>query len=166
MSMLPRSLSSTAVLVVPLLIVSLAGQAAPARAELTFTAVLDGQHAVPPTDSSATGTATLVLNDARTEVRYSIQFTGLVGQETAAHFHRGKAGTIGPILYTLPLGSSKAGVWPVSEEEVADLLAGRVYILVHSDPYWTGEIRGDLELVSLATDRATWGRLKSIFSQP
>ncbi len=165
MSMLPRSLSSTVSLVVPLLIISLV-QAAPARAELTFTAVLDGQHAVPSTDSPATGTATLVLNDARTEVRYSIQFTGLVGQETAAHFHRGKAGTIGPILYTLPLGSSKAGVWPVSEEEVADLLAGRVYILVHSDPYWTGEIRGDLELLSLATDRATWGRLKSIFSQP
>lgn len=166
MNMLPRRLTSPVVFVVPLLILSLAAQATPAQAEMTFTAVLDGQHSVPPTDSPATGTATLVLNDARTEVRYDIQFTGLVGQETEAHFHRGRAGTIGPILYTLPLGSSMTGVWPVSEEEVADLLAGHVYILVHSDPYWTGEIRGDLELVSLATDRATWGRLKSIFSQP
>jgi hypothetical protein len=54
----------------------------------------------------------------------------------------------------------------VTEEEVADLLAGRVYILVHSDSYRTGEIRGNVELLSLAADHATWGRLKTIFNQP
>jgi hypothetical protein len=150
----------------PALLLALLLAPAPGRAELVFTAVLDGSQAVPPTDSPATGTATLVLDEAREAIAYSVEYSVLEGEETEAHFHQGRPGTPGPILFTLPLGSPKAGTWPVTPDIVAELLAGRVYVLIHSDPYWTGEIRGNFALESLASDRATWGRLKAIFEQP
>jgi hypothetical protein len=150
----------------PALLLALLLAPAPGRAELVFTADLAGARAVPPTDSPATGTATLVLDEAQGVVTYSVEFTVLEGEETEARFHRGRPGTPGPILFTLPLGSPKTGTWPVTPDIVAELLAGRVYVLIHSDPYWTGEIRGDFALESLASDRTTWGRLKAIFNQP
>jgi hypothetical protein len=80
----------------------------PAEAAI-FTATLSGDQEVPPVNSAAMGSATLVLNDARDRLDINIQFTGLDldGNQTpamddnvtAAHIHRAPAGDTGPVVF-------------------------------------------------------------------
>ena len=130
-----------------------------ASAETLFQATLNGVQAGTP--STATGSASLILNDAQTEVAYTITFSGLEGTEGAAHFHNAAPGQNGPVLAGLPLGSPKVGVWNVSPGDVVELFAGRVYINVHTDVYATGEIRGDVSFVAVPADETSWSEIKS-----
>jgi len=118
------------------------------NADTFFSAVLDGATA--GTASPASGTATFVLDEAETEVAYVIEYGGLVGAETVAHIHNAPPGVIGPVFHNLAFGSPKVGVWPVGPFEVAELRAGRVNILIHTELYPGAEIRGDLVLSPVA----------------
>ena len=111
-------------------------------ADTYYTAVLDGPTA--GNSSSATGTATFILNAAETEVSYVIEYGGLLGVETVAHIHNAPPGVVGPVFWDLDYGSPKTGIWPVGLFEVAELNAGRANILIHTDLYAAGEIRGNL----------------------
>ncbi len=133
----------------------------PASAATIYTAVLDGPTANTP--SPATGTATLTLNDAETEVRYEIQFSELVGIEQMSHFHASLRGMDGPILTTLAVGSPKVGTWEVGPYEVGELQAGRVYINVHTDLYAVGEIRGNVVFSSVANEAVAWSAVKALY---
>ena len=130
-------------------------------AGVRYDVVLNGPNA--GTASAATGTAVLILNDAQDELTYEITHTGLEGKENAAHFHYGPPGAVAPILLTLPLGSPKTGVWSLSPEDLGFLLAGEVFILVHSDVYMAGEIRGNVTQGQVATEKGTWGSVKGLF---
>jgi len=145
----------------PLAAVLAALPCAPAAAATLFTAVLDGDTA--NTASFATGMATLTLNDAETEVAFHIEYTGLDGVEGPSHFHRGVPGTDGPVLFTLPSGSPKDGVWPVSPTEVSYLFGDAVYINVHTDVYPGGEIRGNVSFQSVPAEPASWSAVKALF---
>jgi hypothetical protein len=138
-----------------------------ARAETLFVATLDQSQNVPPTGSPGTGTAALVLNDAQTEVDYYITYSGLEGTETNAHFHNAPPGENGSILYPLPLGTPKVGTWPVTVHDVGYLLAGEVYVNIHTDLYIGGEIRGDISEsstgIKLTPLTATWARIKALY---
>ena len=134
-----------------------------AGAETFFAAVIDGSQPVPPTGSPATGTALLVLNDSMDEVAYEIEFEGLLGEETSAHFHNAAPGQNGGVIFGLPLGSPKVGVWPVGPFEVDELLAGRVYVNVHSTEHPSGEIRGDIGLIETPAEQTSWGNVKALY---
>lgn len=112
------------------------------QATTFYKARLDGPTA--GTDSPATGTAIMILNAEETEISYTITYDGLIGTETVAHIHNAPPGVIGPVFHDLTYGSPKTGTWSVGPFEVAELNAGRVNILIHSDPYFGGEIRGDV----------------------
>jgi len=114
------------------------------QAATVFTTALAGSNETPPNASPATGFAVLTLNDAQTQVTFHIQFSGLVGTETAAHLHHAPPGVAGPVVFGLPLGSPKNGVWPVGPTEVAWLTAGEIYVNIHSTSFPGGEIRGNL----------------------
>jgi len=124
---------------------------------------MTGAQAVPPNGSGAYGTVTVILNDAETEAAYTVNFAGLEGEQTAAHFHNAPPGTPGPILFTLPLGSPLAGFWAVTPFAVQELFAGRVYINVHSNLFPAGEIRGDLVLTVVETAPSSWGEIKALY---
>jgi hypothetical protein len=135
--------------------------------ETLFVATPDGSQNVPPTGSGATGTAALVLNDAQTEVEYFITYTDIEGNETGAHFHHAPPGENGDILYALPLGTPRTGTWPVTAHDVGYLLAGEVYVSIHTDLYLPGEIRGDISHsftdVETGTASLTWSRIKALY---
>ncbi len=135
--------------------------AVPTLAETIYTATLDGASAGTP--SAGSGTATLTLNDAGTMVSYNITYSGLVGSEVAAHFHNAAPGVAGPVLSPLPAGEPKVGTWAVGAFEVGELNAGRVYINIHTDMYGAGEIRGNIEFSSVATEATSWGAVKALF---
>lgn len=145
----------------------LAAAAGVVSAETMFQATLDEAQNVPPTGSGATGTATLLLNDAQTEVDYVVTYTDLEGNEVGAHIHKAPPGQNGSPVHTLPPGTPKFGRWSVTVHDVGDLFAGLVYVNVHTDAYFNGEIRGNFSesATGLAAEprQTSWGRIKQLF---
>src|SRR5258708_21255175 len=71
---------------------------------LVFTANLNGAQETPPNNSTATGTATLLLSPDEQTALVSLNFNGLSSAETAAHIHGPAApGTQGNILFPLTI---------------------------------------------------------------
>jgi uncharacterized repeat protein (TIGR01451 family) len=108
-----------------------------------FVATLTGAQEVPPTNSSATGTATLLLSPDETTARVSVSFSGLSSAQTDAHIHGPAAvGVSGPVLFPLPLGQVNDFQISLTSNQVQDLKNGLLYVNVHSSNFTTGEIRG------------------------
>ena len=132
------------------------GQILPAPAApptLQFTATLRGAEQVPSVASSGTGTATIVLDTAETQITVNVTFSGLTSNATAAHIHgTGVPGTNAAVLFNFS-GTSAAtsGIIPqqvfaVSPSEVAALKAGQYYFDIHTTNFSGGEVRGQLLL--------------------
>jgi len=113
------------------------------KPSVLFVANLDGGQEVPPTSSTATGTATLLLSPDETEGRVSLNFSGLTTSETVAHIHGPASfGVSAPALFPLPLGQVDDFQISLTASQVQDLKNGLLYINVHSNNFPNGEIRG------------------------
>ncbi|MGB8509788.1 MAG: PQQ-dependent sugar dehydrogenase [Pyrinomonadaceae bacterium] len=109
-----------------------------------FVANLNGAQEVPPTNSHAIGTATILLDKDETTARVSLNFAGLSAAETASHIH-GPAlpGATAAVAFDLPsTGNFNDFQINVTPQQVRDLKAGLLYINVHSSAFPAGEIRG------------------------
>jgi hypothetical protein len=123
------------------------GQLRPSSA--CFSAKLDGAQEVPPNNSTVTGTGIFGLSPDLKTLVYDISYTGaLSGTETAAHFHRGAPGVIGPVVYPLPAGNPKTLTQTLTISDVNDLLTGQLYVNIHSTGFGDGEIRGQINPAS------------------
>ena len=121
-------------------------------------ATLTGADEVPPVNTVYTGTSTVVVNEARTEIAVTVTHTIPVGTTTAAHIHIGPPGVSGPIIFPLAAGAvatplnmtlTAANLTPQAgamtfAEAVNAILAGQTYVNVHSMTWPNGEIRGQL----------------------
>ena len=110
------------------------------------------------------------MNNTQTELTYNISFSGLSGPALAAHFHNAPAGANGPIVLGLTTTSPIVGVWkntdtpPFSPAIVTELLAGRIYVNIHTEQCLAGEIRGQLVRDdAVPTQTSSWGRVKTIY---
>jgi len=113
------------------------------KPSLLFTATLNGSQETPSTNSTATGTATLLLSPDETTARVSLNFSGLSSAQTAAHIHGPAAvGVPGAILFPLPNGQVNDFAIALSPGQAADLKNGLWYINVHTSNFINGEIRG------------------------
>ena len=120
--------------------------------EVTFKATLSGEQEVPPVQSNGTGTGTFTLNADATELTFELTASGLSGPVVASHFHKGAPGVAGGVLFEItdtitenPDGTLTAsGTWPVNASDVTALLAGDVYVNLHTAEHTLGEIRGQL----------------------
>jgi hypothetical protein len=114
---------------------------------VAFKVNLSAQQEVPPNDSKATGTADVTYDTASKNLTWTVTFSGLTGDATAAHFHApaeaGKnAGVVVPIGNN-PTSPAK-GSATLTDAQAADLMAGRMYINVHTAANRGGEIRGQV----------------------
>ncbi|HEV7799256.1 MAG TPA: PQQ-dependent sugar dehydrogenase, partial [Pyrinomonadaceae bacterium] len=117
-----------------------------------FVANLNGAQEVPSNNSTATGTATLLLSPDETSARVSLNFSGLSTPESVAHIHGPAApGTTGPVLFPLPQGEFSDFVIPLSLTEVQSLKSGQLYVDVHSNMFASGEIRGQFQSPAAAS---------------
>jgi hypothetical protein len=137
--------------------------AVPALAsESVFLAGLDGGEEVPATPVTNTGHASLFLNEDMTQVSYYIEYDAFPN-ETAAHFHLGAPGVNGPVIFPLPAGNPKVGVWNVTPADVAALFAGQVYVNIHTSDYPAGAIRGNIEFCTVPVEATTMSSVKALF---
>jgi len=109
-------------------------------------ASLDGKSEVPPNTSAATGTADVDFDAGSKKLNWKLNYSGLSGPATAAHFHGpaepGKnAGVAVPISNT---ASGSEGSATLTDAQAADLAAGKYYINVHTAANPGGEIRGQV----------------------
>ena len=134
-----------------LLVGVISTQATPAYAE-TFTCepTLEGSQEVPPVTTAGTGSAIVTFDSETNELEWDIEFSGLSGNATAAHFHGPAAAgnntgvqiNIGEIS---GLVSPMNGTATLSAEQAAMLLNGTMYINIHTAANPDGEIRGQVE---------------------
>jgi hypothetical protein len=108
--------------------------------------MLDGTQETPANNSTAIGTAALLLSPDETTARVSLNFGGLGSAQTAAHIHGPAAvGVPGPILFPLPNGQVSDFEIALLPGQAADLKNGLWYINVHSTNFPNGEIRGQFQ---------------------
>src|SRR6185369_5326379 len=113
------------------------------KPSLLFTAILTGVQETPPNNSTATGSATLLLSPDEKTARVSLTFAGLSSGQTDTHIHGPAApGVSAPAIFPLPLGQVSDFSITLTASQVQDLKNGLFYINVHSSNFPTGEIRG------------------------
>jgi hypothetical protein len=122
--------------------------ASPALAEMMkMSATLESAQEVPPNDSAGKGTAEITFDTESKKLDWTIEYSGLTGEATAAHFHgpapKGEnAGVAVPIEDTK---SGATGTATLTDAQAADLTAGRYYVNIHTAAHPDGEIRGQVE---------------------
>lgn len=110
-----------------------------------FEGALDGAQSNTP--SPGTGWLWGSINMGTNWFTLDYTFSGLLANQTAAHVHRGAPGVNGPVVIgapTFPLGSPMHFEGMISDQVESDLLAGMLYLNIHSELYRGGEIRGQL----------------------
>jgi hypothetical protein len=113
------------------------------RSRGTFDFPVTGSQQVPPVVTSAFGTCTADLDDAAASL--FLECTHTVAGATAAHIHQAPIGENGPVLIELGDPSSPFSLNPpLTPRDVADLVAGFLYVNVHSPDEPAGEIRGQI----------------------
>jgi glucose/arabinose dehydrogenase len=116
-----------------------------------YIANLNGAQEVPPNNSTATGTATLLLSPDETSARVSLNFSGLSSPESVAHIHGpGGPGITAPVLFPLPQGEFSDFEIPLDPTDVQRLKDGLLYANVHSNMFSSGEIRGQFQTSAAA----------------
>ena len=122
-------------------------------AVVTFEVEMIGANEVPAASSAGSGFARFTFNEETQELTYVVWMRGLsTSHVTASHIHRAPVGVAGPPIYTLASGpfSTLSGSIMLTEEDVADLEAGNLYVNIHSTLNPAGFARGQLALPSSA----------------
>jgi len=144
------------------LFIMIGSQAQAAIIEFDFS--LNGDQEVGPVATSASGHAVMTYDTITEILNYQITITGLDldGFQTASvdddivgmHFHHAVAGSNGGVVFFIsndddllidPILGTVSGSWGPSDGiagSITDLLAGELYINVHTQAVPSGEIRG------------------------
>ena len=138
-------------------------------ATVTLTSTLDGTDSGQPTSSTATGTGLMSYDTVTNLFDLSINVSGLTKTTlTNSHIHLGGSGANGPVIFGLGAGSSanwtstSTGIslsvtgqtFPTAN--IADLLAGKTYLNLHTAAFPGGEIRGQLVAAPVPVPAAAW----------
>lgn len=112
---------------------------------IMFKADMKGATEVPPTNSPANGNAMVTLDTAGKTLAWKITYSGLTGDATAAHFHGPAApgANAGPVVDIS--GKIAEGSVTLTDQQMADLQAGKWYLNIHTAKFPNGEIRGQVE---------------------
>jgi len=120
---------------------------AASAAMVNFSAILNSASEVPPKTSAGSGDLLATLNTATKELTYTVTFDNLTGPATMAHFH-GPAAAGANAGVVVPLGNNPTspihGSKTLTDAQIADLVAGKWYVNVHTAANPGGEIRGQV----------------------
>jgi hypothetical protein len=130
-----------------ILAASMTGGVSIAQAEMMkFKATLSGAAEAPAVDSKGTGQAALDYDTVTKQLKWTVTYSGLSGNATAAHIHGpAAAGSNAPPI--IPFASAASpinGSATLNDAQVANLMAGMLYVNVHTAAHPPGEIRGQI----------------------
>lgn len=110
----------------------------------TFIFHLRGDQEVPPVPSTATGGCMGVLNQPAAQ--FTLTCVHDVVGATVMHIHQGPPGMNGPIMFDLgdPASPVTATWTGMTAGNISDLLAGNLYLNIHTAGRPSGEIRGQI----------------------
>jgi hypothetical protein len=114
---------------------------------VSFKADLSASNEVPPNTSPAKGTLDATYDTTSKQLAYTVNYSGLTGPATAAHFHGpaeagANAGVAVPVQGALE--SPIKGTATLTDAQAADLTSGKWYFNIHTQANKAGEIRGQL----------------------
>lgn len=136
-----------------------------AEAGESFVFTLDGTQEVPPVDTEASGSCAAILNDEATELQ--IHCTHNVENVVAGHIHQAPPEVNGSIIFPFTDPTSPiTETWELSSDEVAQLLAGNLYVNVHSQEHMAGEVRGQIRIDPRANYETMQFRLSGMQEAP
>jgi hypothetical protein len=80
---------------------------------------------------------------------WRVSFKSLTSAALSVQIHAGRKGTAGPVLFALcyQCASPKSGVRVLNAAQIRELVAGRLYVNVHTRKNLNGEIRGQIHRV-------------------
>lgn len=128
----------------------------------SYATTLAGANEVPANGSVGTGSGSVTLNLAETQITAGLSFSGLTTAATAAHIHGPAApGVNGPVIFPFAgvpaatSGTIAPQVFTITAPQKSALASGLHYLNVHSSTFPGGEVRGQLGTVkTYATDLA------------
>ena len=108
---------------------------------------LTGAQEVPAVTTSGSGSVDSSFDKSTNSLSWTVTYSGLSGPVTAGHIHGpaaagANAGVVIP--FTGDLSSPIRGKATLTTAQVADLMAGRYYVNLHTAKNPGGEIRGQL----------------------
>jgi hypothetical protein len=115
-------------------------------AERTFTVTMSGKTETPKGDPNGTGTAKIKIEASKGELCYRLSWSH-IGTPNAAHIHKGKKGTAGPVVIPLFGGAAKhSGCVKASKSLLAKIVKSPAsyYVNIHNAKYPGGAIRAQL----------------------
>ena len=124
--------------------------ATPSVAEMVnLKTTLSGKSEIPPNDSAATGSVAATYDTASKKLSWKGSYASLSGNATAAHFHGSTppsppAANSAVVLPITATASPFEGSATLNDAQAADLLAGKLYVNVHTAKNPGGEIRGQV----------------------
>lgn len=114
----------------------------------TITTALNAAQENPANKSAGTGTAELTLDSSTKQLTWNVSYSGLTGAATAAHIHgpAGPGANAGVVINLAPsgMGNPLKGETTLTDAQVADFMAGKYYVNVHTAQNKAGEIRGQI----------------------
>ena len=111
---------------------------------ISLAAHLLGGNAVPANKSDAFGEAQFTYDTATRQLEYYVTYDGATPTRIDLHGPAGSTENAAAIA-TLPLSEQPlSGKLTLGADQGAALLAGRIYVDLHSQAYANGEIRGQI----------------------
>lgn len=114
---------------------------------MTMKNQLTGAQEVPPVTTTGSGTVTSTFNKETNVLTWNVVYSGLSGPVTAGHIHGpAMAGANAGVLipFTGSVASPFEGKATLTAAQVADLMAGRLYVNLHTAKNPGGEIRAQM----------------------
>ena len=110
---------------------------------------LSPDETIPRPTSTATGSGDITVNLLNGSVTGGVTTSGIAA--TLAHIHDAFAGAAGPVIVDFVQSGTDPNRWDaeaggmLTADQINDLIAGKLYVNVHSAAYPQGEIRGQLK---------------------
>ena len=171
-----RGSSSNAIAGLLVILLALCAEQSDAQVAHIYEALMLGSEVVPPTSSTGTGSMFSAFASADTcpgvvpedSLQVCIGYFQLSGTPTGCQIRRGVPGENGPLFVTL---HDSWFPWPCEDVSISVVLAdcpdlrdGRMYVVILTDLYPNGEVRGQIHhRAPNPVAYATWGAIKSAY---
>ncbi|MEP6514006.1 MAG: CHRD domain-containing protein, partial [Parafilimonas sp.] len=137
---------------------------------LFFKGMLQGSQEVPPNSSAAHGIVILKYDTATNVLELWGDYQNLSAGTTAAHIHQAPPRVSGSVIVSLNFAGdstgSLTGSGTFTDAQEVDLIAGNMYVNVHSTTYPAGEIRAQLSVATPGQSDLLSGNLEEAQEVP